>query len=970
MIILYHAQNFIYFAKTKKGDLMKKTFKSAVSVFLSILMLLSVLPATVYAQDSQQYSIRIVNVDDSNADVSADTGTVISLKENDRVQLKAVMADGTEIPEDMTVSWYSATPYLASVDENGLVTGRDSSKGAIFRVWVDTNIASIWLIGPSLADSIYSTFDNMELDSMDAEGIVETFRMVATPILGETIVNGLADSLLNTLSTINVEIKATLKDSNSNELATNSAHINVLKSTAFYADFIPNGTTITNKESLPTTVEVGYQMKAEGITTPLRLEMGVKWNVTSIPSGVAEVDEDGNITFLKAGKVKITASPSTEGLYNKLTEMFEFMESTGKLINGELIADILVDGFGLNLNKDIVAGILNSFGNLGELGSNEDAEAFKKVVAQISDWILSISVNDSITVTVVDQLDITSFDIYGDVNNLSTWGGTRQLTVTNVQPEGAVINDIEWQALNPDVATIDENGVLTIRDGKGSFAWDKAEFEITATIDGITKSTKGTVMGGNISNPTDLEFSGPTELTKNETAQYEYTVYPSTLTDSGLIHWKNVHFGVMVDGEVVYANGATDGVLRIDDYKTGKVTAVGGGETTLYCRTETPRSTLYSGEGAGTSVVKECTVSVTEPVEGVTIAQGDKITVEGNQFTPLGSTTQLEAVITNDRATNKNVSWSSSNTSKMKVDSNGVVTCMAVSYPATAVITATTEDGGFTASCEVTFVKQKVDSVAVDVSDITIIEGSSQTVKAVINPSDATIQDVEWSSSDEAVATVENGVVTAVSTGDAVITVTTKDGGFTAECNVKVRADKTALVSIIDKVKGAELNEADYSAEVWQALQSALSAAEEVNANDLAAQSEVDKAAAALTEAYSAMGLSQAISSVSIVSDTAVREGDVMYVQIPWYALYKNQTVDLSVEVNEGVDVQSVSWSYADWSVESPEAELTADGDKAQVKSTSITAGSTWITVTVEDAYGNEMSDTVKVRFIKYDWQK
>lgn len=949
---------------------MKRTFKSAVSVFLSILMLLSVLPATVYAQDSQQYSIRIVNVDNDSVDVSSDTGTVISLKENERVQLKAIMADGTEIPEDLSVSWYSATPYLASVDETGLVTGRDSSKGAIFRVWVDTNIASIWLIGPSLADSIYSAFDDMNIDSMDSEGIIETFKTVATPILGETIVNGLADSLLNTLSTINVEIKATLTDSNSNELASNSAHVNVLKSTEWYSDFIPNGTTITNKESLPTTVEVGYQMKAEGITTPLRLEMGVKWNVTSIPSGVAEVDEDGNITFLKAGKVKITASPSTEGLYNKLTEMFKFMESAGKLINGELIADILVDGFGLNLNKDIVAGLLNSFGNLGELGSNEDAETFKKVVAQISDWILSISVNDSITVNVVDQLDITSFEIYGDVNDLSTWGGTRQLTVTNVQPEGAVINDIEWKALNPDVATIDENGILTIRDGKGSFAWDKADFEITATIDGITKSTTGTVMGGNISNPTDLEFSGPTQLNKDETAQYEYTVYPSTLTDSGLIHWKNVHFGVMVDGEVVYANGATDGVLRIDDYLTGKVTAVGGGETTLYCCTETPRSTLYSGEGAGTSVVKQCTVTVIEPVEGVTIAQGDKITVEGNSITPLGSTTQLDAVITNDRATNKNVTWSSSNTSKMKVDSNGVVTCMAVSYPATAVITATTEDGGFTASCEVTFVKQKVDSVSVDITELTLTQGASQSVQAVINPSDATIKDVVWSTSNQEVATVENGVVTGVSVGDAVITVTTKDGGFTADCSVKVRADKSALASIIDKVENANLNENDYDAALWQALKNALETAVEINNNELASQSDVDSAAAALTQAYSALGTSQPISSVSIVSDTAEREGDVIYVKVPWYALYKGQTVDLSVDINDGVDVQSVTWSYSNWSVDSPKGELTSNGENAQVESTSITAGSTWITVTVEDAYGNEMSDTVKVRFIKYDWQK
>lgn len=306
----------------------------------------------------------------------------------------------------------------------------------------------------------------------------------------------------------------------------------------------------------------------------------------------------------------------------------------------------------------------------------------------------------------------------------------------------------------------------------------------------------------------------------------------------------------------------------------------------------------------------------------------------------------------------------------MKVDSNGVVTCMAVSYPATAVITATTEDGGFTASCEVTFVKQKVDSVSVDITELTLTQGASQSVQAVINPSDATIKDVVWSTSNQEVATVENGVVTGVSVGDAVITVTTKDGGFTADCSVKVRADKSALASIIDKVENANLNENDYDATLWQALKNALETAVEINNNELASQSDVDSAAAALTQAYSALGTSQPISSVSIVSDTAEREGDVIYVKVPWYALYKGQTVDLSVDINDGVDVQSVTWSYSNWSVDSPEGELTSNGENAQVESTSITAGSTWITVTVEDAYGNEMSDTVKVRFIKYDWQK
>ena len=80
----------------------------------------------------------------------------------------------------------------------------------------------------------------------------------------------------------------------------------------------------------------------------------------------------------------------------------------------------------------------------------------------------------------------------------------------------------------------------------------------------------------------------------------------------------------------------------------------------------------------------------------------------------------------------------------------------------------------------------KVQSVSLDKKEISIKEGSSYTLVATINPTDATNKTVTWSSSNESVATVKDGKVTAVAEGTATITVTTQDGGYKATCKVTV----------------------------------------------------------------------------------------------------------------------------------------------------------------------------------------
>jgi len=79
-----------------------------------------------------------------------------------------------------------------------------------------------------------------------------------------------------------------------------------------------------------------------------------------------------------------------------------------------------------------------------------------------------------------------------------------------------------------------------------------------------------------------------------------------------------------------------------------------------------------------------------------------------------------------------------------------------------------------------------VTGVSLDKAILTLEVGETETLTATIAPSDATNKNVTWNSDKPTIATVENGIVTAVAEGTATITVTTKDGGKTAICTVTV----------------------------------------------------------------------------------------------------------------------------------------------------------------------------------------
>jgi len=163
------------------------------------------------------------------------------------------------------------------------------------------------------------------------------------------------------------------------------------------------------------------------------------------------------------------------------------------------------------------------------------------------------------------------------------------------------------------------------------------------------------------------------------------------------------------------------------------------------------------------------------PVTGVTLNQ-DAATLG------IGNTLQLTATVLPSNATQKNVTWTSSNTDVAIVE-NGKITAKALG---TANIIVATTDGNKIATCVVTVNPISVVSVALSQTSATLNIGDTLILAAIILPINAGNQNISWKSSDSNVATIANGKITAKTAGVTNIIVTTEDGNKTSTCAITV----------------------------------------------------------------------------------------------------------------------------------------------------------------------------------------
>ena len=167
-------------------------------------------------------------------------------------------------------------------------------------------------------------------------------------------------------------------------------------------------------------------------------------------------------------------------------------------------------------------------------------------------------------------------------------------------------------------------------------------------------------------------------------------------------------------------------------------------------------------------------------VSGITLNNSTLSLTTGQNFT-------LQAMLSPSNATNKEVTWESSDAGVAAVSKDGVVTAKKAGK-ATIVAKAADESGKY-ASCVVTVteVKKEVTGVTLNKSSLNLGIGGSEVLSATVLPADATNKQVTWLSSTPSVATVsQSGVVTGVKEGTTQISVITADGSKTAICSVTV----------------------------------------------------------------------------------------------------------------------------------------------------------------------------------------
>ena len=222
--------------------------------------------------------------------------------------------------------------------------------------------------------------------------------------------------------------------------------------------------------------------------------------------------------------------------------------------------------------------------------------------------------------------------------------------------------------------------------------------------------------------------------------------------------------------EVIDWESDATGVATVNS--SGVVTGVAAGTAHITAKAHDNPSTIYD----------VCTVTVTAavPVTGVSLKSSTTLL--------LGETETLEATVSPNDATNKNVTWASADDTKVSVDENGVITGLALTGETPVNITVTTEDGSFEAVCAVTVNPVPVSSVGLNKTSAKLVVGKTLTLSATVSPDNATNKSVTWESDDTDVATVtSSGEVTAVAEGTATITVkSVADPTKSATCIITV----------------------------------------------------------------------------------------------------------------------------------------------------------------------------------------
>ena len=349
-------------------------------------------------------------------------------------------------------------------------------------------------------------------------------------------------------------------------------------------------------------------------------------------------------------------------------------------------------------------------------------------------------------------------EIVPDVEKLDMVKGDTYEVETTYYPEDASDTRMTWESTNESVAKVDENGKISAV-GVGT-----AYIIVTSVL--AQKDEESTRASARIQvNVRNKLLAIALDSTSQYIAvgeSYMMSVSYSPATD--------------VNDALVWSSSDTS-IFTVDQKGTIKGISEGVAMLTVYA------------EDLGQAKALTCMIYVT----AATVVAKDFNISPTEDTVYIGSTLQLESIFTPTNVTDKTVKWTSSDDKIAKVDDFGLVTGVAEGQ---VIISATYMDSNnenkqWTKTSQLTVTKAPINAEDFTISPDTqnIIAGESFTLAASFTPKDTTNQNVTYQSLDTEVATVtEDGVVTGVGPGDAIIQCQAEDGGFIDTCQVHVDA--------------------------------------------------------------------------------------------------------------------------------------------------------------------------------------
>lgn len=347
---------------------------------------------------------------------------------------------------------------------------------------------------------------------------------------------------------------------------------------------------------------------------------------------------------------------------------------------------------------------------------------------------ITVTTHNGLKASATVKVNAIATGITLDVTTLTLLPGETSTVTATVTPADAIDKSVRWGTSNHLVATVSETGMVTaIAPGTATIT--------ASTVNGLKATCQVTVNA--VATGVTLSVHELT-LTEGDNTRLTATITPADAIDKS-VTWST----------------SDAAVATVDT--NGRVNALSAGTAIITVTTVT-------------GISDTCTVTVNPPAPSRI-----SLTPNGLEIKE-GETASFSLNVSPANAGGYTVTWSSSHPQYATVDENGVVTGIAEGM---TLITARTSNN-LTASATVKVIKvvRPVTGISLNLTTLSLTEGDEATLIATVMPADATDKSVTWGTSDASVATVNEGMVSAIGAGTAVITASAQ--GYMAECEITV----------------------------------------------------------------------------------------------------------------------------------------------------------------------------------------